>query len=457
MKLQIEKWVEETEPFIEQAKDLFEESIRCYKVGAYKSAFIMSYLAFKVTIRFRILNCDYRPENFTEEIWKNRIKIDLEDDDKWEDQVNQIIIANPDKKDNKYIIHFGNKEREQIITEYNYWRNIRNTCVHAKHRKIDLSTVECFWNYIQDNLCKFYVLGGKDYLLDALWDYNKYITIDNSALKLERLLYDIKSVYDKDTDKFFKDFTDKFFKTYHQLIDEKNSEFWKSILFCKHLEIQTGLIKAILDNKYYFQRFYIFIPEVFNLTIQYDSKFIIDKLSIWLSDSLFQYEHSDYFVKLLCKVLERHKSEINIDIIVKNEYNMRLILSSRLDDEKIEILRRNDIFNKFIDDYAQWFFVVDANSQYNNFSSDEKIVVKCFDYIYWNKDMVSKINSKFIELEDSIRMRRNVNSIINGEKIKEAFEKIILSNKDKISDCILEINEDIENYNGIFKVISERL
>ncbi|MEB9685889.1 hypothetical protein P4J24_29145 [Bacillus anthracis] len=47
MKLEIEKFISEME-FPEAAMSLIEEGILCYKAGAYKSAYIMSYLCSEV-------------------------------------------------------------------------------------------------------------------------------------------------------------------------------------------------------------------------------------------------------------------------------------------------------------------------------------------------------------------------------------------------------------------------
>lgn len=49
MKLLIEDWSQKN--LTENAVDLMEEAVMCYKVGAYRSAYLMSYLAFKTTIR----------------------------------------------------------------------------------------------------------------------------------------------------------------------------------------------------------------------------------------------------------------------------------------------------------------------------------------------------------------------------------------------------------------------
>lgn len=64
MILQIEKWVEQTHSFDVDSLDLFKEAVCCYKTGAYRAAFIMSYLAFESVVRFKMLSCGKKPEKY---------------------------------------------------------------------------------------------------------------------------------------------------------------------------------------------------------------------------------------------------------------------------------------------------------------------------------------------------------------------------------------------------------
>ena len=85
MVFSIEKWAESN--LSENGVALLNESIKCYKVGAYRSAFIMSYLAFKVTIKDRIINAN-KPDNIAETCWNNEVVGKLKDDNQWEEKVN---------------------------------------------------------------------------------------------------------------------------------------------------------------------------------------------------------------------------------------------------------------------------------------------------------------------------------------------------------------------------------
>ncbi|MBZ0314691.1 hypothetical protein AB2T96_19690 [Clostridium butyricum] len=60
MNLKIEEWAYKN--LTDSANELMKESILCYKLGAYRSAYLMSYLAFKQTIRERIMNAPSYPD-----------------------------------------------------------------------------------------------------------------------------------------------------------------------------------------------------------------------------------------------------------------------------------------------------------------------------------------------------------------------------------------------------------
>lgn len=66
MKIKIENWAENN--LVDNAKILMKESVSCYKIGAYRSAYIMSYLAFKQTIRERIISASTYPEYYDNRI-----------------------------------------------------------------------------------------------------------------------------------------------------------------------------------------------------------------------------------------------------------------------------------------------------------------------------------------------------------------------------------------------------
>jgi hypothetical protein len=66
--LQIEKWITEQD-FPEEATNLLDEGITCYKAGAYRAGLLFSYLGFEKVIKNRLLDAK-RPDNVPEGAWK---------------------------------------------------------------------------------------------------------------------------------------------------------------------------------------------------------------------------------------------------------------------------------------------------------------------------------------------------------------------------------------------------
>lgn len=219
MRLLIEDWSQKN--LTEYAVDLMEEAVMCYKVGAYRSAYLMSYLAFKTTIRERVLNAS-KPDGIEDRCWKDQILAPLDNDNKWEETLNNIVFATKDEgKGVGAVFKYTNPER--IKNRYEYWKNIRNSCAHAKDEHITSSTVEHFWNYMQDDLPVFYVLGGKQYLLDKLCrDYKYFQTVGKEELK--KTLKDISIVYKRDIAECFSFFCDKISMCLQ--LNDRNIEFW---------------------------------------------------------------------------------------------------------------------------------------------------------------------------------------------------------------------------------------
>ncbi|EOO04964.1 hypothetical protein ABR773_25650 [Bacillus cereus] len=142
MKLEIEKFIREIE-FPEAAMSLIEEGILCYKAGAYRSAYIMSYLFFLSVVKHRALESSYASIGYGRELKK---KTDENfNDEFWERNVFNLIASG-----NSHSRYF--EVSESIITQMEYWRTLRNDCVHSKGNQIVAAHVESFWLFIQSTL-----------------------------------------------------------------------------------------------------------------------------------------------------------------------------------------------------------------------------------------------------------------------------------------------------------------
>ncbi|CAM4103684.1 hypothetical protein BAQ48_00190 [Bacillus luti] len=161
MQLHFESWINEQRQNIsEDALVLFEESIICYRVGAYRASFLMSYLGFMKALKDRLLRSE-KPDLVDDGKWKN-IRKTLNDDNKWETTV-FITTQEKEKDSSKYYLISSD-----LMEEIPYWKKKRNECAHAKDTIISHSHIETFWLFLESNYAKFVVNGGKEALLNKI-------------------------------------------------------------------------------------------------------------------------------------------------------------------------------------------------------------------------------------------------------------------------------------------------
>lgn len=456
MKLPIEKWVEDTKPFSVPVNELFTEAVNNYKFGSYRSAFIMAYLSFKLTVRERIISCTYGSElkKKNPKFWECEILSILGNDDKWEEQINTIVIAScASSKTDIGILNFRNADLAK--TEYSYWKEKRNACVHGKDQIIDSSTVETFWNYLRNNLSQFYVLGGEEYLVRELvniYEYYKYPEIIDRG-RVSKLLDGVSTVFQNQTNEYF----DHFFKNIkngHNFVDDENKDFWGSIIHSDQQCIVDGFIKCISSRGDIFFELYQFFPELLEWLVAFDPKFIIQTLSSWLKGfSGWCVANNETFWRVLVDSLGKYGEQVDIDQIV-NENTIRLIKNFSGNDIDLATLNRYYIFKKYLLNVSNWYFKTDGDSQYQNFSrcyndfSDTEI---CFSFLKWDADCLSQLNSALMTFKDSFPSRTNVNSISNGRAFMDSCQKIIHNNQAKIEEAV---NADWSPYESIYEVIN---
>jgi len=438
LKLHIEKWIERVRPFDTSAEELFQESITCYKVGAYKSAFLMSYLAFKTTIKNRIINCSYRPDSYheKEEEWQENVLSLLNNDDKWENHLNKIIEGdvNPQSTSTtRAIIFFSN--REEAKNEYTYWKNVRNKCAHAKKGTIDSSTVESFWNYVQDNLSKFYVLGGRDYLVERMLDYYKYRDIENYTTKM-LLINDINIVFNENTQDFFSIIMEKFYgiNKYSITVDV---EFWNDIVDSQYENIQKGFVNSVMTNSNYFIAFYEHYPKILNIAVSIEMKFIKDSLSKWIEEWFVSFTGSNNnFWNILCRLLREYNSEVDLNKIAG--LDLSIIDNIELKDEMVDVLKKNRVFNRFVFNSGSYIFDVDFDSIRRNHGRREREIIPWFEYIEWDKDIVFALNRAYRELNRSIESKKKSMFGLWEYDRKTIYSDLINKYKERIDTTVIK-------------------
>lgn len=166
MKLKFETWIVENH-FPENAKNLFKTSADCYKAQAYSASLLMGYLGFLVTLKERVMSAE-KPNLFPSGIWRNLIA-NLKNEDKWEESIFNASIQQEKTDGSKPPIRTQDPVfviNDNLRTQIKYWKDRRNDCVHNKDNIITISHVETFWTFLESNLQKITIEGGKVTLLN---------------------------------------------------------------------------------------------------------------------------------------------------------------------------------------------------------------------------------------------------------------------------------------------------
>ena len=251
MQIHFERWIKEQD-ISEDALILFEESIMCYRVGAYRASFLMSYLGFMKTLRDRLLKSE-KPTLIHQQDWIKRAN-DLKDDKIWEDKVMTCIQEKDGKVSKVFLIS------NDLIEEVPYWRKKRNECAHAKDTIIGYSHVDTFWLFLESNLSKFVVNGGKEALLNKYTVYlDKRFT--QPGTEFRHLIEEIPLVVKQnEISDFYKEIEDN----YITLDDQKNKigyKFWCEIANSTNRTLNDAFLDYITSDNEVLVRFIEVFPD----------------------------------------------------------------------------------------------------------------------------------------------------------------------------------------------------
>src|SRR5688572_13151617 len=125
MKLPIEKWLDLQNPS-KNVRDLFNESMLCYKVGAYRASLLYSYLGFLTMLKERLIVA-HKPGALPQGMWDNLIS-NVQKENRWEESVFDSTQCSTQP-----IFLIDGHIRLQI----KYWRDRRNDAAHYKDNAIN--------------------------------------------------------------------------------------------------------------------------------------------------------------------------------------------------------------------------------------------------------------------------------------------------------------------------------
>ncbi|MDH6374320.1 hypothetical protein M2444_006170 [Paenibacillus sp. PastF-3] len=241
MRLKIEEWLT-SQIVSEEAGNLLKESIVCYKASAYRAGILFSYLFFQTVLKERILSAK-KPDDIPVAKW-NAIIQNLRNDDKWDEEVYEAVKRGP----GSWVIFNLTDDLRQQVT---YWKNRRNDCAHAKTNGIHASHVESLWSFIQYNLPKFVVNGGKAALLEKV---RVHFDITLTAPNTDFMYITneiIHSIYEYDYEEFIVELNqlvgeDTFFDSLYG--SERKISFWLK-LFGLNDAFDKTLIEYLMVNE----------------------------------------------------------------------------------------------------------------------------------------------------------------------------------------------------------------
>ena len=384
MKIAFEKWLDDNE-IPEEASALFKESILCYKISAYRSAFIMSYIAFQNILKTRMLNASSTPTGISATWWANICR-ELGDDDKWDNAVADCVKRNT--PDRVFIINSA------IVSEYEAHRVTRNKCAHGKTGRIDYYHVEVLWNFIQENFYRFVVNGGKAGLLQDIKNhYDKTITPPGADVSyiIERVKLGILDSDLSDLIKDIFDYSEQETSLFSSVFSKNNRliDLWDKLVNESNERIQDAIIKFIITERE---------KKVCELVGHYPStadKFLSDgafarKLWTGLLKECRQ-DHEGFWI-LLERIIINHM----VPISEQADFD-KMVFSSvgkNFPEDKVALLQQTRYFEKLrksiftLDDYSVSSGIVHANSvvisfvNYVNVFGLEKESVLCINQIF---------------------------------------------------------------------------
>lgn len=114
-------------------------------------------------MKHRALENSYALNRVYDREWKKKIE-EISNDEVWEIKVFDLITRG--KSHSRYF-----EISKSIITQMEYWRTLRNDCVHSKGNQFVAAHVESFWLFIQSTLPELVINCRKNVLSREVEEY----------------------------------------------------------------------------------------------------------------------------------------------------------------------------------------------------------------------------------------------------------------------------------------------
>ncbi|MBQ6945517.1 MAG: hypothetical protein IJN43_14535 [Ruminococcus sp.] len=416
MKISFEKWLEEHQ-IPDDAVNLFIESVKCYRIGAYRSSFIMSYIAFQNILRYRILETSFKPNGIND--WST-ICSKLRDEDEWDKQVAECV-----KRQRPNTIFCISPS---IVSQYENFRCIRNMCAHGKSGDIEYYHIECLWGFIQTYYSRFVVNGSNQGILQMIKDHYD-TTITPVGQDLSPIITNIELGIRED------EMIDLFESIYQM---SKANSTWVNSFSAKWA-------CADLWNKLVNESSIVIQEHIIQFLIQKHTDEIDDFITAYPQTSDLFMTNPQFVRKLWKEIIfkEWSKSKKGTWIILGKVINNNLVPESELDDfhkclykfigksfdtESVEILKKTDYFTRlkkdlFSEEVYDYPTYITANNNINH-------IIRYFNIFGLEQDTVCIVNN-IIRMMDYGSFIDKIKIFLNTDDNWKQFRKLIkLANKE---------------------------
>ncbi|MBL3844280.1 hypothetical protein IRV19_06620 [Bacillus cereus] len=377
MKIPFEEWILSQE-VSNDAKNLINEAIICYKADAYRAALLFSYLCFQTIVRDRMLNA-HKPDNIPDGMWKD-IHKKLRNEDTWD----QTVFDNLQRQQSKEIFLLNDDIRNQVT----YWKNRRNDCAHSKNNIISISHVENFWSFMRSNLSKIMVNGSREALVNKI---KKHFdpSLTASGTDISYIINEIPyAIEEADLFSFFDEVLKHFKEVGDVLWDiiENYSDFWEKVFSLNDEKIIRHLVHFMKENNDLLMVYLREFPQKVNYFAT-DTSFI---RNLWHS-KLFStsYDVKGDF-KLYCSLLRNGL----IDKEELPEAHMQILRKCKNivpDENDFYILNESDFFLIF----KEMVFNNSFLSKFDSANSKKDLIVYYLTHFPMDEQIVRSIASTF--------------------------------------------------------------
>ncbi|MEE6208584.1 hypothetical protein U3A55_00220 [Salarchaeum sp. III] len=392
MRIEFEEWLKDRK-ISTQTKALLDESVLCYRASAHRAALLYSFLAFQTIIKERLLNSQ-KPNECPEGMW-NDMQRKLLEDDNWE---SQVIEAVKRKQPVEFFL-----VSEDVRRQYEYWKDRRNDCAHAKGNKISYQHVETFWLYVQSNLEKFAVNGGKESIIERIkvhFDRSKTPKQADFTSLIEAIILTVKK---EEIQAFLTEIYDYFDNNTLNKAEDVQ-DFWITLLQKERADMRQEVVRFLMNKKRYTLDLLRYKPNAV-ICFREEPQFI---RLLWKEQFYNSYRLYPLFISMLrndlIPKLEKREAIEHVVNIVNDSIFYHL--------ERVDVLTLQE--SGFFDIFYDIAFGIPKIRDFD-WARENRNIIELYIKLYGlNHDMVRVLNSTFNNKFTPWKL---------GDTIKELFEE----------------------------------